>query len=438
MSHHAYNKRKQAQYSHRFKSGMETIRYNKFIQYLDTTPVKYNYEEDYNKTDSLMQIIRRIQENYHRFEYGNSNFSGLNPYDVLHPNDEIHDPNLYTTTEENKTNVTNLVLESLNREKVEVEADVSCIKDLLDLIEKYPLSHKIEYSINMDVLHKIKEPLAELNNMVGMTTLKNSIVDQILYYIQNLHTNNKKEVIDYMHTVIYGSPGTGKTELAKIIGKIFSNIGILKNGTFKKVTRSDLIAGFLGQTAIKTSDAIKQALGGVLFIDEAYALGNNEQRDTFSKECIDTLCEALSANKDNLMVIIAGYEDELEECFFKYNQGLTSRFTWRYKTDNYTSEELSQIMKTKVEANGWSMEECDGFSRWVDKNKEYFKSFGRDIEVLFAKSKIAYGRRVFGKRTSDIRQLTMVDFDNGLKLMKENYKNDKNKLNKAILDSLYV
>ena len=98
---------------------------------------------------------------------------------------------------------------------------------------------------------------------------------------------------------------------------------------FKKVTRSDLIAGYLGQTALKTQEVIKECLGGVLFIDEAYALGNEQKKDSFAKECIDTLCEGLSDHKENLMVIIAGYEKELQSCFFDYNQGLESRFSWR-------------------------------------------------------------------------------------------------------------
>mgnify|MGYP003349594333 CR=1 FL=1 len=116
-----------------------------------------------------------------------------------------------------------------------------------------------------------------------------------------------------MHTVIYGPPGSGKTEVAKIIGRIFSNLGILNKKIFKKVSRNDLVAGYLGQTAIKTKDMIKASLGGVLFIDEAYSLGNSEKRDSFAKECVDTLCEALSEHKHNWMVIIAGYEKDLKE-----------------------------------------------------------------------------------------------------------------------------
>ena len=199
-----------------------------------------------------------------------------------------------------------------------------------------------------------------------------------------------------MHTVIYGHPGTGKTEIAKIIGTIFSKMGILKNETFKKVTRSDLIAGYLGQTALKTRDVIKECLGGVLFIDEAYALGNEEKQDSFSKECIDTLCEGLSDNKDNLMVIIAGYENELNKCFFNYNQGLSSRFTWRFKTDDYTGEDLYNIFLKMVNDCGWTITENSNINiQWFEHNKKNFKFYGRDIETLFAKTKITHSRRVF-------------------------------------------
>jgi Holliday junction resolvasome RuvABC ATP-dependent DNA helicase subunit len=121
----------------------------------------------------------------------------------------------------------------------------------------------------------------DLQNMIGMKSIKENIVDQILYFVQDLH-NISPDNGDYLHTVICGPPGTGKTEVAKIMGKIFSNLGILKNNVFKKVTRDDLVAGFLGQTAIKTKDVIKECLGGVLFIDEAYALGNAEKRENIT------------------------------------------------------------------------------------------------------------------------------------------------------------
>ena len=186
--------------------------------------------------------------------------------------------------------------------------------DILKLINDYPLKVDVEYNIDMKSIHNIKKPLIELKNMIGMQKLKNCIVDQILYFIQDFHKFNNNNN-DFMHTVIYGPPNTGKTETAKIIGKIFSNLGVLSKNYFKKLQEADLIAGYLGQTALKTKDVLNEAKGGVLFIDEAYALGNPEKRDSFAKECIDTLCEGLSDFKSDLMVIIAGYEEELKNCF---------------------------------------------------------------------------------------------------------------------------
>jgi SpoVK/Ycf46/Vps4 family AAA+-type ATPase len=292
----------------------------------------------------------------------------------------------------------------------------------------------------MKALHNIKEPLIELNNMIGLTNLKTNIVDQILYFAQDLHKGCTENAGDFMHTVIYGPPGTGKTEAAKIMGKIYSKLGVLKKGTFKKVTRSDLIAGYLGQTALKTQDVIKEALGGVLFIDEAYALGSSEKRDSFAKECIDTLCESLSDNKDNLMVIIAGYEKELKDCFFSFNQGLESRFTWRFKTDDYSAEDLHNIFIKKVKDNGWNL---DGKieSNWFKKNKEYFKFYGRDIEALFSKCKIAHSKRVFCLPETEKKKLVLKDLDKGLEIYLKNddvkSRKDEIESKKQLYNSLY-
>ena len=232
----------------------------------------------------------------------------------------------------------------------------------------------------MKSLHAIKPSLIDLQNMIGMHSIKENIVDQILYFIQDLH-NISPNNSDYMHAVIYGPPGTGKTEVAKIMGKIFSNLGMLKKNVFKKVTRDDLVAGYLGQTALKTKDVIKECIGGVLFIDEAYALGNKEKRDSFSKESIDTICEALSDHKKDLMCIIAGYEQELKDCFFSYNPGLESRFTWKFKIDDYNPNELRLIFEKKITDNNWSLKE-DLSDEWFEKNKEFFSFFGHTANIL--------------------------------------------------------
>ena len=344
---------------------------------------------------------------------------------------------LHSDTKNKKTTLKSPII---IRKKVEISATINNIKDLIDLIEKYPLNNEIEYNINMTSLHKIKTELNEMNNMIGMKEMKENVVDQLLYYIQDLHNTSSNG--DFMHTVIYGPPGSGKTEVAKIIGRIFCNLGILKKGVFKKVTRSDLVAGYLGQTAMKTKDVIEECIGGVLFIDEAYSLGNAEKRDSFSKECIDTLCEALSDHKDDLMVIIAGYESELKDCFFSYNQGLDSRFTWRFKTENYKSQELFQIFEKKVKDSGWEIEEKSKINaEWFEKNMVYFKFFGRDIETLFSKIKIAHGRRIFCKPDTKRKKITFADLEKGFEMFLKNddVKNRKeSETMNQMLMSIYV
>ena len=301
---------------------------------------------------------------------------------------------------------------------MEYNKPIHSIQDLLDLINHVDIIENVNYNFDIKALYKIKDSLIQLNNLIGMQDLKNDVLNQLLFYIQNLHTNGG---LDFMHTVLYGSPGTGKTEVAKIIGAIFSDLGILPKKTFKKVVRSDLIAGYLGQTALKTNKVIQESLGGVLFIDEAYALGNDEKRDSFAKECIDTLCEALSNHKDNLMVIIAGYEKELNSCFFNFNPGLRSRFPWVFKTDNYSASDLKDIFFKKVNDIKWTIDSSIT-ETFFKENMKYFHFYGRDMEVLLLKTKIAHGRRVFSLNNKTKTHIVKEDIEYGLKLfIKNNY-----------------
>ena len=310
---------------------------------------------------------------------------------------------------------------------ISLESDINSIDDILNLISLNPLhdmitNKEIFYNIDIKTLHKIKEPICRLNQMIGLENVKKEIVKHILYYIQNMNDNN-----DYMHIVISGVPGTGKTELAKCIGDIFSKLGCLSNSTFNKVTRSDLIAGYLGQTAIKTRKVIDDTLGGVLFIDEAYSLGNSKRDDIFAKECIDTLCEALSVHKNELLVIIAGYEEELEECFFKMNRGLHSRFPWRYVLKPYSYKELANMFIRKHNSlTGWSISCTDEeLYAWFEFNKELFTNYGRDIDHLCMKVRIAHSFRVFGKESMKQKEINIQDMNDGVKtfINKEKPKN---------------
>jgi SpoVK/Ycf46/Vps4 family AAA+-type ATPase len=444
--------------------------YNKFLCTLDQTPnlnttpnntilseKNENLKTETDIKNELDKIIDIINNNFKISNYTSSNFTGQNKRDNCCVNNI--DPNYYRdfinrdnyilnyTRYDNNNNFIPIKKEEVNpppvqiRETINIEVEINDISDILKLTDRYQNDPAVKYNINMKALHDIREPLQELNNMIGMTDLKSNIVDQILYFVQDLHKSNLSSG-DFMHTVIYGSPGTGKTEIAKIMGKIYSKIGILKKGTFKKVTRSDMIAGYLGQTALKTRDVIKEALGGVLFIDEAYALGNPEKRDSFSKECIDTLCEALSDNKEELMVIIAGYEKELKDCFFNYNQGLDSRFTWRFKTDDYTAEDLYQIFLKKVKDIGWDIDTDSKITvEWFKNNKDYFRFYGRDIETILAKTKIAHSRRVFCKPENEKKKINLKDLDKGLQIYLKNddvkSRKEKLEMEKYIYSTLY-
>ena len=485
--------------------------YNQFLVNMDKK-FKLTNESDNNiiatEEKSLDDYIQFINKKYYHNNLNSSSYNGNTHHDIVISNIEINDVNNYLDTTiklitPKKTKKKHISIHAglsssskstlsptnsstrIITKKVEIHKELHTIQDILTLIEENPADDSIEYNIDMKSLHNIKIPLQDLNNMIGMTELKQNVVDQLLYFIQELHlttepeinlfakvalsadpipmpeievthshckhnhsntttntntnTNNKSKSVDFMHTVIYGPPGTGKTEIAKIIGAIYSKMGILKKGVFKKVTRSELIAGYLGQTAIKTKEVIQDCLGGVLFIDEAYALGNPEKKDSFAKECIDTLCEALSDHKHELMVIIAGYEHELNDCFFSYNQGLDSRFTWRFKTDDYQAEDLYNIFIKKIKDIGWSVRDIK--VEWFKKNMATFPFFGRDMETLLAKTKIAHSKRVFGKPIEEKKIIILVDLEKGFEmyLNNENIKKKKEKEQfNQIISSIYV
>tara|TARA_B100001059_G_C17605696_1_gene461881 strand:- start:68 stop:802 length:735 start_codon:yes stop_codon:yes gene_type:complete len=218
-----------------------------------------------------------------------------------------------------------------------------------------------------------------------------------------------------LHTIIEGSPGTGKTEVAKIIADIYLKMGILKNDKFKSVKRNDLVGQYLGHTANKTQEVINSVKGGVLFIDEAYSLGNPEGRDSYSKECIDIINQNLSEGKCDFVCIIAGYPDALKNSFFSYNQGLERRFPYRFKIDDYDEKELCDIFIKIVKENKWKfMEKFKPSVDFFKKNKKYFKYFGGDLENYFNSCRISHARRAMTIHPKYKKCLTQGDLDKGL------------------------
>lgn len=192
--------------------------------------------------------------------------------------------------------------------------------------------------------------LQELNALVGLCSVKEKINDLIAYHaIQLARKRNGLKTADItLHLAFTGNPGTGKTSVARIVGHIYKKIGLLSKGHFIEVSRTDLIAGYQGQTALKVKDVIERAKGGVLFIDEAYSITENDHSDSYGRECLTELTKALEDYRTDLVVIVAGYTEPMKK-FFESNPGLKSRFNTFIEFEDYGAEELFEIFELMCE-----------------------------------------------------------------------------------------
>ncbi len=205
---------------------------------------------------------------------------------------------------------------------------------------------------------KIKALVDELNGMVGLSEVKEEIQSLInLIKIRKLREDMNMPVMDMSyHMVFTGSPGTGKTTVARLVGKIYKELGILSDGKMIETDRSGLVAGYVGQTAMKVHDVVKEAMGGVLFIDEAYSLVNPDMPNDFGTEAVDTLVKLMEDNRDNLVIIVAGYTEEMKT-FLKSNTGLVSRFNKFINFPDYTKDELVSILAVMAQKAGLEIDE---------------------------------------------------------------------------------
>jgi len=203
----------------------------------------------------------------------------------------------------------------------------------------------------------VEELLAKLDKLVGLKNVKGEI--HTLVNVARVREMRKREGLKTppgsYHMVFVGPPGTGKTTVARLVSQIFHALGLLSKGHLVEVDRAELVAGYVGQTAIKTDACVRGALGGVLFVDEAYSLAAGGEQD-FGREAIETLLKLMEDNRDDLVVIAAGYRDRME-AFIESNPGLRSRFTRFIDFPDYTAEELTTIFLQLAEEEGYKLDD---------------------------------------------------------------------------------
>lgn len=262
---------------------------------------------------------------------------------------------------------------------------------------------------------ELEEAQKELQQVIGLAKVKE--------YVLNLETNFKvqqmrerkglKKSDISMHMIFVGNPGTGKTTIARIVAKYLKAIGVLSSGHLLEVTRADLVGQYAGHTAVKTTDVIKSALGGVLFLDEAYSL-SRDKNDTFGLEAIDALVKGMEDHRDDLVVILAGYEEEMQE-FLKANSGLKSRFPNVVHFEDYSIDEMYEIAKITAKSKGYRLSDaCEaGMLHVFEKHQIKGKNDGgngRLVRNLIESAVLKQSQRIVQNPEDDMELLIPSDF----------------------------
>lgn len=301
------------------------------------------------------------------------------------------------------------ILEDAVREKAFRMGDESVSKEELTILDS------VDFGVDLKLTPKdnIKELEEELDNLVGLSEVK----DVVKGILNTLELKNKKEKMGIecsdisLNMIFTGSPGTGKTTVARIMAKLLKAMGILKKGHLVEVTRSDLVGEYVGQTGPKTLDKIKEAYGGVLFIDEAYSL-NGQTANDFGKEAIATLIKEMEDNRDKFVVIMAGYTKEMKE-LLNLNPGLESRVKFNVEFEDYTKEELIQIflmlcLKEEYNISKKAYKRLNELFDYILKNKDRNFGNGRLVRKLFEEVKMNQANRVIEQDIEDKKEILRI------------------------------
>lgn len=276
------------------------------------------------------------------------------------------------------------------------------------MIEKYET-----YNFTNDYKNKMLDFIDEkFKKIIGLKNIKEDLKDLVILITNNKirEQNNLNKTSISMHMVFTGNPGTGKTTIARLIGEMYYKLGIIKNNNFVEVSRVDLVAEYVGQTAVKTTKVLESAKGGVLFIDEAYSLAVSTEND-YGKEAIETILKFMEDNRENTIIIVAGYEQEMSK-FINSNPGLKSRFNKFFKFNNYDSDELYQIFKVFTEDNNYTINRIDEqmiknkFNE-IDTNTSNFSN-ARYVRNLYDKTILNQAKRIDTNNITDKEEFITI------------------------------
>lgn len=280
-----------------------------------------------------------------------------------------------------------------------------------------------------DDTRTLQDLLDELNALVGLEKVKSKVQDLIVYQkIQKMRREqNLHSAKNTLHLAFTGNPGTGKTTVARIVGRIYKQIGLLSKGHFVEVSRTDLIAGYQGQTALKVKKVIEQAKGGVLFIDEAYSITENDHTDSYGRECLTELTKALEDYREDLVVIVAGYTEPMNQ-FFESNPGLKSRFNIFIEFNDYSSNELDEILVSMCKKNDYILtdevkEKIHFYFEQQTSSKDKSFSNGRLVRNLFDDLVMNHARRVINVKNPGREELSTIKVED---FAFADYENDNN------------
>ena len=264
----------------------------------------------------------------------------------------------------------------------------------------------------------MKDLQAELDSYIGLATVKEEVRNLInmasVYKLRRQHDLPTTDMS--LHMVFTGNPGTGKTMMARMMARIYRSLDILSRGQLVEVDRSGLVAGYVGQTAIKTQKVIEKAMGGVLFIDEAYALNGRSEND-FGQEAIDTILKAMEDHRDDLVVIVAGYTDLMDR-FIHSNPGLESRFNRFLLFDDYTTDEMVEIFRMQCKKGCYQLtEEAQPLIRDYIAEESADDSFGnaRGVRNLFEHVLVAQNNRLAAMEKITREDLMTITADDVLR-----------------------